>query len=268
MLASEHEPGRWDNVQWRTPSYGRTILSQARLPAIILVVGFIMELNSADPNYSGLLIWGPVLWMLFVAAYPLGAWSEVFLTDGKLTFRRRFRHPAVQAVERDDIARLEIFEGSMMLVVHGREGELHRAWVLHDLMPLARAMDVATTRWRIHEYPDRLKYAWRWTLIPYLTLIFAGTVALVMAMPEALYSAARSALPLVLYNIFAMALLLLAIALATIVATILVDPIRRIFMGREMFALYRHHKFCQNSPASIRLRRARLVSGERPERRG
>lgn len=243
MRASEQLISPWETVLWRTPAYWRTMLTRARLPGIILAAGIVLELNSADRDFTGLLIWGPLLWMLFVASYPLGAWSEMLLTDRKLVFHRRFRRPAIQIVERDDIAGLEIFEGSLMLVVHGRKGELHRAWVMHDLMPLARAMNVATARWRTLEYPDRLKHAWRWTLIPYLTLVFAGTVMFMMVMPEVLFSTSRSVLPTVLYNFFTLAVLLLAIVPAVVVATVFMDPIRRIFMGREMFALYRRHKY-------------------------
>lgn len=178
-LKNHIAPG--EPILWRTRTYRQVLKGQLWPPGGLMAFGLLLQLFSDDPEFFGFLFWLPLAWMLFVAAYPLGDWSEVFLTERRLIFIRRFRRPRVQTTERRDIRELEIFEGGGQMVVHGRHGERQHAFMFDDMLSLARKLNLPTRIWKPQEPPKpagrrRVAEILPWFVIPaaILTVLFGG----------------------------------------------------------------------------------------------
>lgn len=73
---------------------------------------------------------------------------EALLTDRRLLFREGLLRPTVTALNRGDIATLEVFAGDDTVLVHGKDSILHRATMPGEAVRLAQAAGVTTALWR------------------------------------------------------------------------------------------------------------------------
>ncbi len=122
------------------------------LLAMLAILGGVVLWNVDVPPRI-LLLAGLIFLMpaLFCAAPLLsGMWSRaVAVTAGRMVWRSG---PAglgtMAAIERADIAAATIYEGSAVLILHGRDGRTIRLTGLEKAEPLARALAVPTRIWR------------------------------------------------------------------------------------------------------------------------
>ncbi len=120
--------------------------------AMLAILGGVVLWN-VDVPLRFVLLAGLIFLMptLFCAAPLLsGMWSRaVAVTAGRMVWRSG---PAgfgtMAAVDRTDIAAATIYEGSAVLILHGRDGRTIRLTGVAEAEPLARALAVPSRIWR------------------------------------------------------------------------------------------------------------------------
>jgi hypothetical protein len=150
------QPG--EDVVWRhDPEFSMGpkwpyVMGPGILLAMLAILGGVVLWNVAVPPrillLAGLIFLMPVL---FCAAPLLsGMWSRaIAVTAGRMVWRSG---PAglgtIATIDRAEIAAATIYEGSNVLVLHGRDGRTIRLTGVEEAEPLARALAVPGRIWR------------------------------------------------------------------------------------------------------------------------
>ena len=111
------------------------------------------------------------------------ALREAMLTDRRLLFRQALPSPAVTIIDRADITALEVFAGDDTVLVHGRDGILHRDTVPGNALHLARVAGATTALWR-SRLPGGARH---YLALRPLIALFSSVVAIILFMGAILF---------------------------------------------------------------------------------
>ena len=140
-----------EKVPWQSPSFRDGAI------AFVQAAGFFVALAIFEIFIEGWAVFS-ILGALWLAGYAikliLSEPSEMFLTDHRLLFRKYLLRPRVTIIDRADITHVELFSGDDTIVLHGRDGEIHRTIMPGSAEELVRQLELPGVAWRSRVPPQ------------------------------------------------------------------------------------------------------------------